>query len=67
MVPREKLLEKIGSVYKLVNVAARRAMQLSEGEPALVEVDAKEKPALVVLQEILDGKISFRLKPKEKK
>ena len=64
MVPREKLLDKIGSVFKLVNVAARRAMQLSEGEPPLVEVDPKKKPALVALKEIAEGKIGFRLKSK---
>jgi DNA-directed RNA polymerase subunit omega len=67
MIPSEKLLEKVGSTYKLVNLAARRAMQLSEGEPPLVDLDSKKKPALVALQEISEGKISYRPKGKEKK
>ena len=66
IVSREALLDQAGSVYKLVNLAARRAMQLGEGEPALVEADAKMKPALVALQEILEGKVKWRLKAKEK-
>ena len=66
-VPREKLLEKINSVYKLVIIASRRALELSEGAPRLVEMDSKKKPALVALQEIAQGKISFKIKESKKK
>ena len=62
----EKLLEKTGSVYKLVIIAAKRALELSEGSPKLVEAGAKEKPALVALREIAHGKISLRLKKPSK-
>ncbi len=68
VIPMEKLLEKAGSVYKLVIVAAKRALELSEGSPKLVPGGAKEKPALVALREIADGKVGIRAKkskPKE--
>ncbi len=63
----EELLEKTaGSVYKLVILAARRALELSEGSPSLVHAGPKMKPALVALREIAEGKVSLRLKKKEK-
>ena len=57
-----KMVNKMGSVYKLVIIAAKRALELSEGSPRLVEAGAKEKPALVALREIAAGKVSLRLK-----
>jgi len=65
-VPREKLMEKAGSVYKLVILAAKRALELSEGAPKLVEAGAKEKPAITALREIGDGKVTLRLKKQAK-
>ena len=62
----EKLLEKTGSVYKLVIIAAKRALELSEGSPRLVEAGAKEKPALVALREMVAGKVSLRPKKQNK-
>ena len=62
----EKLLEKTGSVYKLVIIAAKRALELSEGSPRLVEAGAKEKPVLVALREIAAGKVGLRLKKQNK-
>lgn len=61
-IPMEKLLEKAGSVYKLVIVAAKRALELSEGSPKLVLAGAKEKPALVALKEVAEGKVEVRIK-----
>lgn len=65
-VPPEKLLERTGSVYKLVILAAKRALELSGGAPKLVEADLKEKPAVVALREIAQGKVSFRPKKQGK-
>ena len=62
----EKMVNKMGSVYKLVIIAAKRALELSEGSPRLVEAGAKEKPALVALREIAAGKVSLRLKKPSK-
>ncbi len=64
--PIEKLLERISSKYKLVTIAARRALELNEGAPRLVEAESKAKPALVALQEIVAGKITFRVKKQAK-
>ena len=62
VIPMEKLLEKTGSLYKLVIVAARRALEISEGSPKLVLGGGKEKPALAALREIAEGKVSLRVK-----
>jgi len=54
----EKLVDKSsGSVYKLVNLAARRALEIAEGQPKLVEAPASTKPSTVALQEIAEGKL----------
>ena len=66
IIPVEKLLEKTGSVYKLVIVAAKRALELSEGSPKLVTSSAKEKPALTALREIIEGKVGVKIKKASK-
>ena len=58
----EKLLERSGFIYKLVIVAAKRALEISEGSPKLVETSPKEKPALVALREISEGKVGIKVK-----
>ena len=65
--PIEPLLEKIGSIYKLVIIAARRALELNEGAPRLVETDPKQKPATVALYEISAGKVGLKVKPEKRK
>ena len=62
----EKLYERTGSMYKLVIIAAKRALELSEGSPRLVEGGGKEKPAVTALREIAAGKVSYRLKKQGK-
>ena len=63
--PLEKIMDKSKSKYKLVILAARRALELSEGSPKLVEGDSKRKPSVIALQEIAEGKISYREKKKK--
>jgi len=54
----EKLLDKsYGSVYKLVVLASRRALEIAEGQPKLVNVDASLKPSTVALLEIAADKV----------
>lgn len=65
-VPIEPLLEKVGSVYKLVILAARRALELNQGMPRLIEADPKRKPSTVALEEIAGGKAYSKL-PGEKR
>ncbi|MBI4227035.1 MAG: DNA-directed RNA polymerase subunit omega [Candidatus Omnitrophica bacterium] len=66
-IPIEPLLEKVGSIYKLVIIAARRALELNDGAPRLVDADAKAKPSTVALAEIAAGKVSVKLREKRKK
>lgn len=54
----EKLLDKSnGSVYKLVILASKRALEIAEGQPKLVEAHSSTKPSTVALQEIGKGKV----------
>ncbi len=64
---REKLLDKsMGSIYKLVILASKRALEIAEGQPKLVADDASVKPSSVALHEIAAGKIEARkIKAKE--
>ena len=57
----EKLLDKSNnSVYKLVILAAKRSLELVEGQPKLVEADSLMKPSTVALKEIALGKIKSK-------
>lgn len=66
-VPIEPLLEKMGSIYKLVILAARRALELNEGAPRLVETDPKRKPGTIALEEIAAGKVFLKAKGDKRK
>ena len=66
-VEREKLLSMCeGSIYKLVNLAAMRGLEIAEGQPKLVEVNASVKPSTVALYEIADGKVKAKRVKHEK-
>ena len=57
----EKLLEKSGtSVYKLVVLASKRALEIAEGQTKLVSVNMNVKPSIVALEEICAGKIRYK-------
>ena len=57
----QDLLDKSkGSVYKLVVMAARRALEIAEGQPKLVSIDAAVKPSTVALEEIRFGKVRVK-------
>ena len=64
---REKLLDKsLGSIYKLVILASKRALEIAEGQPRLVDDALSAKPSTVALHEIAEGKIEARkIKGKE--
>jgi DNA-directed RNA polymerase omega subunit len=60
-VPLEKLLDKSdNSIYKLVILASKRALEIAEGQPKLVEVDPAVKPSSVALYEIAAGKVWYK-------
>lgn len=65
-VPIEQLLDKAdNSIYKLVMLAAKRTLEIAEGQPKLVSTDSSLKPCSIALEEIADGKV--RLKKKTEK
>ncbi len=59
-VPIEELLKRCGSVYRLVILAAKRAKEVAEGSPPLVETTHK-KVTSVALEEILQGKVLYKV------
>ena len=57
--PIEELLKQCPSIYKLVVVAARRAKELVDGAPKLIEVDSK-KITTIALEEIRQRKVLYK-------
>lgn len=55
----EELLKRTGSIYKLVILAAKRAKELAEGAPPLVEVPPR-KLTSIALEEIVQGKVLYK-------
>ena len=63
----ESLLDKAdGSVYKLVMIAAKRAIELNAGAGRLIEADLSTKLSTLSLEEIRQGKVRLKLHPKER-
>lgn len=58
-VPVEELLKRCGSIYKLSILAAKRAKEVAEGSPPLVETLHK-KVTSIALEEIAQGKVLYR-------
>ena len=58
-VPIEELLKRCGSVYRLVILAAKRAKELAEGAPPLVDTPYK-KATSIALEEIVQGKVLYK-------
>lgn len=57
-IPVQNLLGTTDSIYKLVVLAAKRAVELNGGAPRLVETE-QEKASSVALEEIAQGKIKM--------
>ena len=58
----DKLLDKTHSIYKLVIIASRRTIELSDGAQKLVDSPVDTKPANVAMREIMEDKISYKVK-----
>ena len=71
--PLEHLLPKAGfSIYKLVCMASKRAKELADGSPNLIDIAPSTKTATISLEEILAGKVvlksvSAQFDPKQQK
>ena len=58
---RESLIKKTGSIYKLCNLAALRAMELNNGMKKLIETeDPKEKITTIAIKEISENKVKIK-------
>ena len=60
-VSRDELLTKVGSVYKLCNLAALRAMELNSGMKKLVDAEPKEKVTTIAIKEIAEDKVKLKV------
>ena len=49
-----------GSIYKLVTLASRRALELGGGSEKLVEIAPNAKITSIALKEIIENKISCK-------
>jgi DNA-directed RNA polymerase omega subunit len=58
--PIDKLLDKTHSIYKLVILASKRAIEIADGAHQLVDDPTGTKPAHVALDEILAGKVEYK-------
>ena len=59
-VSREVLVEKIGSIYKLCNLAAVRAIELNGGIKKLIDADPNEKVTSIAIREIAMDKVKLK-------
>ncbi len=62
----DELLTKTGSIYKLSLLASRRANELNVGATRLIDGSVATKPTTVALEEIRQGKISYKVIPSKK-
>lgn len=62
----EELLKQCNSVYKLVLLAAKRAKEVSEGSPALVD-SQHHKVTSIALEEILQGRVLYKADGEERR
>ena len=71
--PLENLLPKSGgSVYKLIRLASKRASELADNKPNLIDAPMTQKLTTVALREIATGKVVLKdvaddFKPKQEK
>ncbi len=65
-IPLEKLIDKgMGSMFKLVLLVSRRALELAEGAAALVEAPKGLKVTTLAMKEISLGKVYLLLDVKK--
>ena len=59
--PLEKLLPRANSsIYKLIIMAARRATELADGAPKLIDFPSSQKTTTIALDEIMEGKVELK-------
>lgn len=65
-IPMEQLLDKTDSLYKLVILASKRAVELNAGAGKLVKSPLSTKFCTLALEEIRQGKVKLKKQPIEK-
>ncbi len=55
------IVEKIENRYYLIATVSKRARELVDGEKPLITPQPKDKPVVVASEEIIAGKIGYRL------
>ena len=55
------IVEKIENRYYLIATVSKRARELVNGEKPLIETQPKDKPVVIASEEIIAGKIGYRL------
>lgn len=63
----DNALEKTKSIFKLVNLASMRTIEISEGASKLVDANTGSVALDVALKEITDGKVSYKKAKKNAK
>lgn len=53
----DRLEERVGSKYALVILSAKRARQLKEGLPPLIQEASSGNPLTIALEEVAGGKV----------
>ncbi len=55
------IVEKIDNRYYLIATVSKRARELVDREEPLIETAATDKPVVVASEEIIAGKVGYRL------
>ena len=61
---QELLKDNQDSIYKIVTLASRRALELGTGSEKLVDAPANAKITTIAFEEIKENKISYKIKSK---
>ncbi|MBN1526538.1 MAG: DNA-directed RNA polymerase subunit omega [Candidatus Omnitrophica bacterium] len=61
----DELVKKTGSLYKLVLLSAKRTIELAEGATKLIDAPVDTKMPTIALREIMQDKVTFKLKEKK--
>lgn len=59
------IVDKIENRYYLIGTVSKRARELVNGEEPLINVDPSDKPVVVASEEVIQGKIDYRLLSEE--
>lgn len=64
--PREKIFKNGDSIFKITLIAAKRAIELSNGAKKLIETNS-QKFSTIALEEISKGKVRYIVKEEERR